>query len=527
MKVCLLQSNPILGNLTQNFDWLKTQILKQDADLFIAPEMALLGYPADDLISDNFFIEKQQVLLEKFKSVLKKNQMLIIGGVAVNKKERSNSAFLISKNKLILQNKINLPNYGVFDEKRYFTAGKKIEIISFNNKKILVLICEDFWDKKIEKFYINKKIDLCVAINASPFEINKFSKRQNRAIELTKKIKAPLVYLNMIGGQDDLVFDGESFILNEENKLILRLNPFRTQVKTLDLNKINPTLAHRNNLEEELILNACILGTRDYLRKNKIDSVYIGLSGGIDSALVAFIASKAIPAHKVNCIMMRSKFTSHISCEDAKKLAKNLGVQYKNKDVMPIINSINESLTLDFKNKQPDVTEENIQARSRGLVLMALANKHKAVVLSTSNKSESAVGYSTLYGDMVGAYAPLKDISKTKIYNIVNYINQKNKIIPQRIITRPPSAELRENQKDQDTLPDYAILDRIIELFIDDGLNSQEIIKHGFKPQLVKKIVKLILGSEFKRRQSPPGPKISRKAFGRERRFPITNNYLG
>jgi len=194
---------------------------------------------------------------------------------------------------------------------------------------------------------------------------------------------------------------------------------------------------------------------------------------------------------------------------------------------MPIINSINESLTLDFKNKQPDVTEENIQARSRGLVLMALANKHKAVVLSTSNKSESAVGYSTLYGDMVGAYAPLKDISKTKIYNIVNYINQKNKIIPQRIITRPPSAELRENQKDQDTLPDYAILDRIIELFIDDGLNSQEIIKHGFKPQLVKKIVKLILGSEFKRRQSPPGPKISRKAFGRERRFPITNNYLG
>jgi len=194
---------------------------------------------------------------------------------------------------------------------------------------------------------------------------------------------------------------------------------------------------------------------------------------------------------------------------------------------MPIINSINESLTLDFKNKQPDVTEENIQARSRGLVLMALANKDKAVVLSTSNKSESAVGYSTLYGDMVGAYAPLKDISKTKIYNIVNYINQKQKIIPQRIITRPPSAELKENQKDQDTLPDYAILDRIIELFIDDGLNSHEIIKRGFKPQLVKKIVKLILGSEFKRRQSPPGPKISRKAFGRERRFPITNNYLG
>ena len=527
MKVCLLQSNPILGNLTQNFNWLKTQIKKQDADLFIAPEMALLGYPADDLISDNFFIEKQQVLLEKFKSVLKKNQMLIIGGVALNKNERSNSAFLISKNNLIRQDKINLPNYGVFDEKRYFEKGKKIKVFSFNNKKILVLICEDFWDKKIEKFYKDKKIDLCVVINASPFEIDKFSKRQARAIELTKKIKSPLIYLNMIGGQDDLVFDGESFILNKENELILKLNPFRTEVKTIDINKINLTIAHKNNIEEELILNACILGTQDYLRKNKINSVYIGLSGGVDSALVAYIASKAIPKDKINCIMMRSKFTSKISCEDARKLAKNLGIRYKNKNIIPIINTINESLALDFKNKHPDVTEENIQARSRGLILMALANKDKAVVLSTSNKSECAVGYSTLYGDMVGAYAPLKDISKTKIYKIVNYINQKNKIIPQRIISRPPTAELRENQKDQDTLPDYAILDRIIELFIDEGLNCQEIIKYGFKPQLVKKIVRLILGSEFKRRQSPPGPKISRKAFGRERRFPITNNYLG
>ena len=527
MKVCLLQSNPILGNLTQNFNWLKTQIKKQDADLFIAPEMALLGYPADDLISDNFFIEKQQVLLEKFKSVLKKNQMLIIGGVALNKNERSNSAFLISKNNLIRQDKINLPNYGVFDEKRYFEKEKKIEVFSFNNKKILVLICEDFWDKKIEKFYKDKKIDLCVVINASPFEIDKFSKRQARAIELTKKIKSPLIYLNMIGGQDDLVFDGESFILNKENELILKLNPFRTEVKTIDINKINLTIAHKNNIEEELILNACILGTQDYLRKNKINSVYIGLSGGVDSALVAYIASKAIPKDKINCIMMRSKFTSKISCEDARKLAKNLGIRYKNKNIIPIINTINESLALDFKNKHPDVTEENIQARSRGLILMALANKDKAVVLSTSNKSECAVGYSTLYGDMVGAYAPLKDISKTKIYKIVNYINQKNKIIPQRIISRPPTAELRENQKDQDTLPDYAILDRIIELFIDEGLNCQEIIKYGFKPQLVKKIVRLILGSEFKRRQSPPGPKISRKAFGRERRFPITNNYLG
>ena len=527
MKVCLLQSNPILGNLTQNFNWLKTQIKKQDADLFIAPEMALLGYPADDLISDNLFIEKQQMFLEKFKSVLKKNQMLIIGGVALNKNERSNSAFLISKNNLIRQDKINLPNYGVFDEKRYFEKGKKIEVFSFNNKKILVLICEDFWDKKIEKFYKDKKIDLCVVINASPFEIDKFSKRQARAIELTKKIKSPLIYLNMIGGQDDLVFDGESFILNKENELILKLNPFRTEVKTIDINKINLTIAHKNNIEEELILNACILGTQDYLRKNKINSVYIGLSGGVDSALVAYIASKAIPKDKINCIMMRSKFTSKISCEDARKLAKNLGIRYKNKNIMPIINTINESLALDFKNKHPDVTEENIQARSRGLILMALANKDKAVVLSTSNKSECAVGYSTLYGDMVGAYAPLKDISKTKIYKIVNYINQKNKIIPQRIISRPPTAELRENQKDQDTLPDYAILDRIIELFIDEGLNCQEIIKYGFKPQLVKKIVRLILGSEFKRRQSPPGPKISRKAFGRERRFPITNNYLG
>jgi NAD+ synthase (glutamine-hydrolysing) len=278
---------------------------------------------------------------------------------------------------------------------------------------------------------------------------------------------------------------------------------------------------------EESVLNACILGTKDYIKKNKIKNVFIGLSGGIDSALVAYIASKAINKKNINCIMMRSKYTSKMSIDDAKKLAKSLEVNFIDRNLSSLINQINLNLKDDFKNFPTDITEENIQARIRGLILMAMANKKNGIVLSTSNKSESAVGYSTLYGDMVGAYAPIKDVPKTLIYKISEFINLTDNIIPERIINRPPSAELKPDQTDQDSLPTYEELDKIIELFIDEGQSTDEIVSLGFKSQTVKKIVKLILRSEFKRRQSPPGPKITRKAFGRERRFPITNNYLG
>jgi NAD+ synthase (glutamine-hydrolysing) len=329
----------------------------------------------------------------------------------------------------------------------------------------------------------------------------------------------------MVGGQDDVVFDGGSFLLNKNNSICCQLDHFKCHTKVVE--ESSPEKILQALSIEESVLNACILGTKDYIKKNKIKNIFLGLSGGIDSALVAYIASNAINKENINCIMMRSKYTSKISIDDAKELAKNLGVNFIDKNLSTLINQINLNLKDDFKNLKPDITEENIQARSRGLILMALANKKNGIVLSTSNKSESAVGYSTLYGDMVGAYAPIKDIPKTLIYKISEFINSNENIIPERIITRAPSAELKPNQTDQDSLPAYDELDKIIELFIDEGQSADEIISMGFKAQTVKKIVKLILRSEFKRRQSPPGPKITRKAFGRERRFPITNNFLG
>lgn len=524
MKVCLIQSNPIMGDIKTNFNWIKKQIISNDADIFIAPELALIGYPPDDLLFDNEFIKKQEQAFNKFQPYLK-NKLLIIGGVLLKKNKIFNSAFIISQNTIKHQHKQCLPNYGVFDEKRYFTPGDHQKIITYKNKKILILICEDFWDKDLEKKYLDKQIDFCIVINASPFEINKLNLRINRAKKINRKIKSNLIYLNMVGGQDDVVFDGGSFLLNKNNRICCQLDHFRCQTMLVEESSPEKTLQALSI--EESVLNACILGTKDYIKKNKIKNIFLGLSGGIDSALVAYIASNAINKENINCIMMRSKYTSKISIDDAKELAKNLGVNFIDKNLSTLINQINLNLKDDFKNLKPDITEENIQARSRGLILMALANKKNGIVLSTSNKSESAVGYSTLYGDMVGAYAPIKDIPKTLIYKISGFINSNENIIPKRIITRAPSAELKPNQTDQDSLPAYDELDKIIELFIDEGQSADEIISMGFKAQTVKKIVKLILRSEFKRRQSPPGPKITRKAFGRERRFPITNNFLG
>ncbi|NCV38329.1 MAG: NAD+ synthase, partial [Betaproteobacteria bacterium] len=473
---------------------------------------------------DKEFIKKQELAFSDFQPFLK-NKLLIIGGVLLKKNKVFNSAFIISHNNIKHQHKQCLPNYGVFDEKRYFSAGDNQKIISYKSKKILILICEDFWDKDLEKKYQDKKIDFCIVINASPFEINKLNVRINRAKKINKKIKSNLIYLNMVGGQDDVVFDGASFLLNKNNNISCQLNHFKCQTKLIE--ESSPQKIIKPLSIEESVLNACILGTKDYIKKNKIKNVFIGLSGGIDSALVAYIASKATNKKNINCIMMRSQYTSKMSIDDAKKLAKSLEVNFIDRNLSSLINQINLNLKDDFKNFPTDITEENIQARIRGLILMAMANKKNGIVLSTSNKSESAVGYSTLYGDMVGAYAPIKDVPKTLIYKISEFINLTDNIIPERIINRPPSAELKPDQTDQDSLPTYEELDKIIELFIDEGQSTDEIVSLGFKSQTVKKIVKLILRSEFKRRQSPPGPKITRKAFGRERRFPITNNYLG
>ena len=526
MRICILQSNPEMGNLKKNFNWISNKVIATDADLFVAPEMALIGYPPDDLIDQRKFIKDQIDLLNKLQKYIG-NKIIIIGGVSFNNNSLRNSAFIISRDRILVQDKISLPSYGVFDEKRFFESGESTQTFKIMNKKFCILICEDFWDQSLEAHYSKKEFDYLVIINASPFELNKDESRINRAQEINKFLKTNIIYVNMVGGQDDLVFDGGSFLIDKNNYLIGQLPFFKAVSKTFIFNKHLEYERKLTKNPEEIILKALVAGTQDYLKKNKIKRVFIGLSGGIDSALVTYIASKAINKTSITCVMMSSVFTSKISKIDAKKLSDNLGITYKNRNLSTLIKQINNALKIDFKGKPADVTEENIQARARGIFLMALANKGKGVVLSTSNKSESAVGYSTLYGDMVGAYAPIKDIPKTMVYQLAKYINKNQEIIPERIITRAPSAELRDNQKDQDSLPDYETLDKVIDLYIEKNKSINEIIKAGFQPIIVKKIVKLILSSEFKRRQSPPGPKVTTKAFGRDRRYPITNNYLG
>ena len=527
MKVCLVQSNPILGNLTQNFNWLKTQIKKQDADLFIAPEMALLGYPADDLISDNFFIEKQQVLLEKFKSVLKKNQMLIIGGVAVNKNERSNSAFLITKNKLNRQNKINLPNYGVFDEKRYFSKGESHEVFEDGDLKFGISICEDIWNEDFTKEICNQDIDLLINLSASPFTLDKKNLREEMLCNYFAKFKKPIIYVNQVGGQDELVFDGSSLIIDSKD-FVKRLKSFETDQAVIEIEGNNISTSLKANQLSKVgdisdIYNALVLGTRDYVQKNNFNGILIGSSGGIDSALTAAIASDALGPDKVNTVMMPFKYTADISVEDAQQLAENLGFTHEVIPISEMFTAFKNSLDGKIEPREFDKTEENLQSRCRGVTLMALSNNLGYLVLTTGNKSEAAVGYSTLYGDTAGGFSVLRDVYKTTVYDLAKYRNSLSKVIPQRIIDREPSAELSEDQKDSDSLPTYDLLDPIIEAYVEDDKTKKEIIDSGFNLDDVEKVIDLINFNEYKRRQVPIGIKISARNFGKDRRYPITN----
>ncbi|MEK9770964.1 MAG: NAD+ synthase [Nitrosomonadales bacterium] len=525
MKIALLQSNPIAGDIENNTKEIVNFIKRnKNVDLFIAPELCLTGYPPEDLLLDNEFISRTAQAESMIHREIKKNA-IIFGNVRKEKNRLFNSAIFINAKKKIYQNKISLPNYGVFDEKRYFQSGNKIITFKYKKNNICVLVCEDFWDKEVEKLYKNEKLDYLIIINSSPFELGKLKRRIDRAKELNNQLKTKLIYLNMAGGQDDVVFDGGSFVLNNQNIVITQLKHFKKEFKLIDFKKLNKPINKIPSSDPEMVLKALICATKDYVKKNNIKNVFLGLSGGIDSALVLYIASKSIKLQNIKAVMMRSKFTSPTSVKDAKKLAKNLNIQLIDLNLEPTIKIINKTLHPEFKNLPTGIAEENIQARARGLTLMALSNKLNGAVLTTSNKSETALGYSTLYGDMAGAFSVLKDVPKTLVYKIAELINKKNEIIPNNILIKAPTAELRENQTDQDNLPSYETIDKIIHLFIDLNYSAREIIKTGFKPKEVKKIVELIYANEFKRRQSPPGPKITLKAFGRDRRFPITNKY--
>jgi NAD+ synthase (glutamine-hydrolysing) len=528
MKIALAQINSFVGDIENNSIAIikrAKEASKKGAELLITPELSICGYPPEDLVLREDFLKACSKALSKIAQAVPSIKV-IVGHPLKKGSKIYNAASLLFNGKIqgTYFKKI-LPNYGVFDENRYFEPGKKEFIFVHKGLKIGLLICEDAWKASPSQLLKKKLVDAIIVINASPYEIEKYETRVKIISKLAKETKSTVIYVNAIGGQDELIFDGGSFVVSKHAKLIHQLSFFKEETAIIEVSsKINI----KNNFDkspynkESHLYEALKLALRDYVVKNNFKSLFIGLSGGIDSALVLALANDVFDKKNITAVMMPSEFTSKISIIESRKIIKNTGVNYKEINIQPIFKLFRKTLSSDFKNKPFDTTEENLQARIRGVLLMALSNKFNGLVISTSNKSETAVGYTTLYGDMVGGFALLKDVPKTWVYKLAHYRNSISTIIPNEIIKRPPTAELSPNQLDQNSLPKYEILDKIIELYIEKDLDIASIVKKGFTSKNVNRVVKLINNNEFKRVQSPIGPKITHRAFGKDRRYPVT-----
>ena len=545
VNIALAQCNPTVGNVSGNFDLvLKARdcAVNEKADLVVFSELFLSGYPPEDLVLRNSFLEEITYYFEK---LVKKTEdggpAILIGLPTIQKDKIFNSAALIDNGEIIaMQNKVHLPNYDVFDEERIFSQGEMPGPMNFRGLKIGVAICEDIWFDDVTECLMETGSELLVILNGSPYNRNKEEKRMNVVLERVVETKLPLIYVNQVGGQDELVFDGGSFVVNPDYRIVTKLSNFVSEIKTTEWRKEDKKWFCSSNIQgpktNELIDNysACVVGLRDYIKKNKFSEVIIGLSGGIDSALVSCIAVDALGHQNVQCVMLPSKYTSDESLDDAIQCAKNLKISPDEIAINKIVETAEMQLNPFFKDTEKDITEENIQSRIRAVLLMALSNKFNRLLLTTGNKSEMAVGYATLYGDMSGAFNPIKDLYKTEVYKIAEMRNKirpsgclgpEGEVIPKNIITKAPTAELRENQTDQDSLPDYDILDDILFKLIEEEMSVEDIIDSGHDSNWVSKIQNLLYISEYKRRQAPPGVKISNKNFGKDRRYPITNNF--
>ena len=543
MKINFLvaQIESSVGNIEQNYQKIKKVFLeaeKKKFDFLISTELALSGYPPKDLLLREDFINSTRFYLNKFKDLTNKKKCnLCIGSPYLINNELYNSLVILSDGKIKqIINKTILPNYGVFDEKRYFNSGKEFSnIFHYKNNKICFLICEDFWNIKFVKSQLSHKPDVIIVINASPFEKKKYQERINTAQEVVKKSGCTIIYSNLTNAQDDLVFDGGSFCMSKDKKIIYQAPFFEENNLEVTFPAQNKVLRNVYNIKEYMITyKALVYSLRKYLDKSGFKKVLIGISGGIDSALCATISCDAIGSANVSGYLLPSKYTSKESIEDAQMLSKNLNINLKYIDIEKILDSYNKQLSPYFRGYSKDITEENLQSRIRGSLLMSLSNKFNHLLITTGNKSELAVGYSTLYGDMCGGFSILKDVYKTEVFELAKWRNEstnkyfkfkKKKLIPINIILKEPTAELRENQKDSDSLPPYGILDKILYYLIDEGAPKDVIIKKGYEERLVNEIWNMIKKSEFKRYQSAIGPKVSRMSFDNDRRFPIVNDY--
>ncbi|MDA7791623.1 NAD+ synthase [Opitutales bacterium] len=538
MKIGIAQINTTVGDLTGNFEILRCaydELSSDGADLVIFPELALSGYPPRDLLLKKRFGEDCAEKLNQFAKLTGECPALLGYPEKIGlKQSRSyyNSAALCfdGEVKQVFRKRL-LPTYDVFDEDRYFESGKSPLYFSLLGKKIAVSICEDIWNSNGNQHSENpitdiakEKLDLLINLSASPWHVDKKMQRSSILQEVVQKINCPLIYVNSVGGNDELIFDGSSVVLDSSANPTHFSPSFDSSCQIVDLEKTVPIEPLKDN-ELQCIRQAIVLGLRDYTHKSGFKKGLIGLSGGIDSALTAALAVEALGRDNVIGISLPSSISSDHSKDDARDLAENLGIEYHTLPIQKIVDSAESELAPLFAGMSPDVTEENLQARSRGLLLMAVSNKLGALLLTTGNKSELAVGYCTLYGDMCGGLAVISDIPKTKVFALARHMNLDGEIIPLSTIEKPPSAELRPDQKDSDSLPEYNILDGILQSYIEDGLSIDAIIDQGYTEHTVRRIVGLVDRNEYKRKQAAPGLKITSLAFGIGRRMPIVQKY--
>ncbi len=533
LKIALAQTNFLVGDIAANVDNIaRAAIHARDelgADMVVFPELTLTGYPAEDLLLRADFITAANNALYQLADRVA-GIALVVGFPEHDGDKLYNSAAVLHQGAILAcYRKRALPNYGVFDEQRYFTAGSQPCVFEFNGTFIGLTICEDVWRQGIIEDNKQAGAELLLTLNASPFNSGKIHQREAIICSQVKAAQIPLVYVNQIGGQDELIFDGASFVVDAEGDIVFRAAEFKeqTSVVEFDGNKPVKTTCASSYNEVSSEYQALVLGIKDYVRKNGFQGAILGLSGGIDSALVLALAVDALGADKVEAVLLPSRYTQDMSNEDAVLEAETLGVKHHIIPIEPAVNAFTGMLADIFAGTAKDATEENIQARCRGVVLMALSNKQGKLLLTTGNKSEMSVGYATLYGDMSGGFAPIKDVPKLLVYQLARYRNSLSPAIPERVIIRPPSAELAPDQVDADSLPPYDVLDPILERYIEKDQSAAEIIAAGFSREDVARAISLVDRNEYKRRQSPPGIRITARAFGRDRRYPITSGYKG
>ena len=521
----------VQGNLARVVEVARTARQSHGADLTLFPELTLSGYPPEDLLFHRGFRKQIEAALEQVRREVPSG-CLVVGYPEYTRFGIYNSAAWIAEGLIgAVHRKAELPNYKVFDEKRYFHAGAQPTVVQCKGFRLGLLICEDIWEPKPAQLARAEGAELLLVVNASPYERHR--QREREAVVRTRiaDVGLPVVYVNMVGGQDELIFDGNSFAMDAAGQVLMRAAPFQEGVYCIDLHRENgraipvPGEVVPELSEEASVYGALVLGVRDYVNKHAFPGVVMGLSGGVDSALTLAIAVDALGADRVHAVMMPSRYTSQMSLEDAAEEARSLGVRYSVLSIESMFEATLATLAGEFAGRPADATEENIQSRCRMLLLMGLSNKTGRMLLTTGNKSEMAVGYATLYGDMAGGFAPIKDCSKLLVYRLAAYRNGLGRVIPQRVIERAPSAELRPGQKDSDALPPYEVLDPILEAFIEEDLSVDELAARGFDRATVGRVLDLVKRNEYKRRQAPPGVRVSRRAFGRDWRYPITNGY--